>query len=81
MFPHNGNAKMINCKGFGSCGTCSVKIQGNVSKMSQKEKIRLSFPPHSLDSGARLACQVEVLGDIKVLKGSGFWGENLRNAR
>lgn len=25
--PHNGNAKLINCRGLGTCGTCAVEIR------------------------------------------------------
>lgn len=28
---YNGGAKVINCRGIGSCGTCTVKVEGKVS--------------------------------------------------
>ena len=31
---YNGNAKYINCRGIGSCGTCAVEIVGDT--VSQK---------------------------------------------
>lgn len=53
---------------------CIIPPERNV-----KEKLRLNFPPHG-GSGdqspkLRLACQVQVFGDIKVSKRSGFWGQ------
>ena len=72
---YNGNAKIINCRGIGSCGTCAVEIEGEVSPPNWKDKTRLSLPPHSLEKNRRLACQTKVLGDIKVTKYDGFWGQ------
>lgn len=72
---HNRNARYINCKGFGTCGTCAVKITGNINPLTRLEKWRLDFPPHHQNRGLRLACQVEVLGDVEVKKYEGFWGE------
>jgi ferredoxin len=75
LSPYNKKAKYLNCRGLGSCGTCSVRITGDVSPMTKMEKWRLGFPPHRIGSGLRLACQVKVLGDLEVKKGKGFWGE------
>lgn len=72
---YNGKAKIINCMGIGSCGTCAVEIEGEVSKPNWKDKTRRSLPPHSLTKNRRLACQTQVLGDISVVKYSGFWGQ------
>ena len=72
---YNGNAKVINCRGIGTCGTCSVEIEGEVSSPTWREKTRLSLPPHQPQTNLRLACQVQVLGDIKVRKYEGFWGQ------
>jgi len=74
---HNGNARYVNCRGFGTCGTCSVKITGQISPLTKREKWRLNFPPHKFENGLRLACQVKVLGDIEVRKLKGFWGEKI----
>jgi ferredoxin len=78
--PHNGRARLINCRGLGTCGTCAVEIEGQVhpSERSQTEKLRLSLPPHggSQSSLLRLACQVQVLGDITITKRTGFWGQH-----
>jgi ferredoxin len=72
---YNGNAKVINCRGIGTCGTCALEIEGDVSEPQWREKTRLSLPPHSPTSGRRLSCQVEVLGDVKLTKFDGFWGQ------
>ncbi len=77
LSPHNGGANTVNCKGLGSCGTCAVKISGNVPEHTFMEKWRLNFPPHNNEKGLRLACQIEVIDDIKVKKGDGFWGQEL----
>ncbi|MDP3463171.1 MAG: 2Fe-2S iron-sulfur cluster-binding protein [Bacteroidales bacterium] len=75
--PHNGNSNFINCRGLGSCGTCAMKITGDVSPMHSKERLRLSLPPHNHVRGLRLSCQIKVLGDIRVEKGKGYWGQIL----
>lgn len=75
MSPHNGTSRMLNCCGLGTCGTCAVKLEGQVSEMTPAERIRLSLPPHRPENGLRLACQVKVMGDIQVEKGEGFWGQ------
>lgn len=31
LTPHNGQAGWLNCRGFGTCGTCAVAIEGEVS--------------------------------------------------
>lgn len=80
--PHNGNSKLINCRGLGTCGTCAVEIaQGGMVEpkdRNSREKLRLSFPPHNPDEQSpllRLACQVQVHGNLEVTKRSGFWGQ------
>lgn len=72
---YNSAAKAINCRGSGTCGTCAVRIEGDVSEATAREKLRLRFPPHSLEAGLRLACQCSVLGDITVTKYEGIWGQ------
>lgn len=67
-------ARPIHCRGLGTCGTCAVKIKGEVSETTKIERWRLSFPPHQSGSGLRLACQCQVRGDIEVEKWDGFWG-------
>ncbi len=75
---HNGNAKIINCRGLGTCGTCAVAIEGEVSTLGWKEQTRLSLPPHGPETTRRLACQVKVLGNLTVTKFDGFWGHGDR---
>jgi ferredoxin len=71
---YNGKAKLFNCRGLGSCGTCAVRVSGNVSDLSDIEKARLKLPPHQLQDGLRLACQCKVMGNLEVTKQKGFWG-------
>lgn len=74
--PHNGSSDWLNCRGLGTCGTCSVYIQDDVQKMNSKEKIRLNTPPFcNTDKRLRLSCQYTIEGDIEIEKGKGFWGE------
>ena len=72
---YNNNAKIINCMGIGTCGTCAVLVEGEVNEPNWKDKARRSLPPHSPTSDRRLACQTQVLGDVKVTKFDGFWGQ------
>ncbi|MFS8856131.1 (2Fe-2S)-binding protein [Synechococcus sp. H55.7] len=82
---YNPPAHILNCRGLGTCGTCAVQIEGAVSPMGWRERARLSLPPHQLPStaaaqggnGLRLACQVQVLGDLKVTKWPGLWGHRI----
>lgn len=71
---YNSAARALNCRGNGACGTCAVRIEGKVSEMTAAEKLRLSLPPHNRESGLRLACQCNVLGDLVVTKLSGMFG-------
>lgn len=75
---YSDRAKIINCMGIGSCGTCAVEIVGEVSQANWKDRARRSLPPHSLKKNRRLACQTKVLGDISITKYSGFWGQGDR---
>jgi len=85
--PHNGESKLINCRGLGTCGTCAVEItRGTVQPPvpSPRELVRLNFPPHSRSPAnaaqLRLACQctlVESTDAQEVTKYDGFWGQDL----
>ena len=68
-------SRALHCRGHGTCGTCAVRIEGLVTEPTTSERLRLRFPPHTPDSGLRLACQVSVLGDISVTKHAGFFGQ------
>jgi ferredoxin len=72
---YNGQAKLINCHGIGSCGTCAVQVEGEVSEANWKDRTRRSLPPHIPNRNLRLACQTKVLGDVAVTKFDGFWGQ------
>lgn len=72
---YNSQAKVINCRGIGTCGTCAVQVEGAVSEVNWKDKTRRALPPHLPTKPLRLACQTRVLGDIKVTKFDGFWGQ------
>ena len=79
--PHNGMANVVNCRGLGTCGTCAVEIDGRVlpAEASLRERLRLSFPPHSRSphnlERLRLACQVRIDGDLTITKHGGMWGQ------
>lgn len=77
LSPHNGQSRWLNCKGFGTCGTCAVVVEGEVSSLTKVERWRLQFPPHQPHPNLRLACQCKVLGDVQLRKGEGFWGQRL----
>jgi len=75
--PHNDAATTINCRGFGTCGTCAVEIlKGDPPEKTAREHWRLDFPPHDADAGLRPACQVRVTSDMTVRKYPGFWGQH-----
>ena len=67
-------ARALHCRGHGTCGTCAVRVEGEVSPLTRAEQRRLALPPHKLERGLRLACQVQVQGDVEVTKPPGFFG-------
>lgn len=60
---YGGPNKLLNCRGFGLCGTDQIKVEPEdcVSPMTWKEKLHLEEK-----SGVRLACQAKLLADAKV---------------
>jgi ferredoxin len=57
--------KMMNCGGYGQCGTCVVEIvegEENLSPRTQAEERKLKKRPDN----CRLACQVTVNGPVTV---------------
>ena len=70
-------AEALHCRGRGLCGTCAVSVQGPVSDPTPAEIRRLRMPPHQPDSGLRLACQCNVLGDVTITKHAGLWGQRV----
>jgi ferredoxin len=72
---YSGAARALHCRGNSMCGTCAVRIEGEVSAPTPAEIRRLSLFPHRPESGLRLACQCNVLGDLKVSKHDGLFGQ------
>lgn len=76
---YSPRANYVNCRGIGTCGTCAVAIEGEVSDANWRDVARRSLPPHHARQPAqkplRLACQTKVLGNLKVTKFKGFWGQ------
>ena len=72
---YSEGAKVFNCHGHGTCGTCVVAVEGTVSEPTKLENARMAVPPHSAHKERRLACQVKVLGDVRVTKYDGYFGE------
>ena len=72
--------RIVNCMGFGMCGTCRVLIKKgieNTNKLTFKEKLKFKVPVPLGDpipffayigneDQMRLACQTKVLGDLEV---------------
>lgn len=57
--------KMLNCGGYGQCGTCIVEVvdgMDNLSPRTEAEKRKLKRKPDSY----RLACQTLVNGDVSI---------------
>lgn len=57
--------KMMNCGGYGQCGTCIVEVEAGMENLSPKtdvEKRKLRKKPDSY----RLACQTLVNGSVSV---------------
>ena len=85
-----GINKVVNCHGWGTCGTCRVNIvkgMQNTNDMSAFEKAKFRIPlPDPLaplafignEESMRLACKTTVHGDIEVETGPEFnlFGEN-----
>lgn len=57
--------KLLNCGGYGQCGTCIVEVvdgMDNLSPRTEAEKRKLKRKPDSY----RLACQTLVNGDVTI---------------
>ena len=85
---YEGPHKLLNCRGFGMCASCRVRItQGSdqASPMAWFEKLRLASPVLKMmyvdtKDPIRLACRMQVNGDMEVetcpeanLHGEPFW--------
>ena len=80
---YKGKDRMLNCHGWGGCGTCRVLItkgMENTSKMGILERARLKFSLAYIgnEQTMRLACQTKVLGEVEVLTKPplNLYGEN-----
>jgi len=63
--PYKGIAKVANCHGFGTCGTCTVDIlRGETNEMTWLERLRSKLG--KVTPKRRLSCQVTVYGDIEI---------------
>ena len=51
------------CGGVCSCGTCIIKVEGELSAVQSREKLVLGY---SRIKSHRLACQAKILGDVIV---------------
>ena len=71
---YSPRANYVNCMGIGTCGTCAVAIEGEVSDANWRDRTRRALPPHDPKKARRLACQTTVMGNIQVTKFQGFWG-------
>lgn len=84
-----GPHKYFNCMGFAGCASCRVSITKGVENLDPPgwwEKFRLMMPDTGManlghENDMRLACQLQVNGDISVetqpdgnLYGERFWG-------
>jgi len=66
-----GINQVLNCHGFGSCGSCRVLItkgMENASPMGTLERLRLKMSMAYIgnENTMRLACQTRVNGDMEV---------------
>ncbi len=67
-------SEIFNCHGHAMCSSCLVKVEGAISEPTKLEN-QMSFPAYLAHQDRRLACQVKVLGDIKVTRFDGYFGD------
>jgi ferredoxin len=86
---YKGPDKLLNCRGFGLCGTCRVLVKKGMENLSPKTtREKINFNAHPLGMMAvighedemRLSCQVRVNGDCTIettpdlnISGENFW--------
>lgn len=72
---YSGPHKVVNCRGFGQCGSCTVVVKsGNVSRKGAWEKLRALLGPllslklmsNEEKGDVRLACRTKVHGDVEI---------------
>lgn len=71
---YNGAARMFNCHGMGTCGTCRVKVEpeGALTPPTFFERM------HGCTGPMRLACQAQIASDradVRITKMEGFLGK------
>lgn len=69
--PYIGKDKILNCRGFGLCGTCRVElVDGKAPPMTDREEAALvgltPFYARKIPNNVRLSCRLDVKGDIAV---------------
>lgn len=70
--PYMGLNRILNCRGFGLCGTCRVEIVDGkgVPPLSDREEAALvgltPFYARKITNNVRLSCRLDVRGDITV---------------
>lgn len=70
--PYVGKDKILNCRGFGLCGTCRVEIVDGkgVPAMTDREEAALvgfiPFYARKIPKDVRLSCRINLNGDITV---------------
>jgi ferredoxin len=62
---HVGNSPLLFGCRTGICGTCLVRIEGELPPPGEEERELLSLLAPN-DPSARLACQLELVGDVRV---------------
>lgn len=81
LYPHIH--QVLNCHGFGNCGTCRVLITKGIENASsigfvEGLRLKVSMAYIGNEDTMRLACQTRVNGDIEVLTRppTNLFGEN-----
>ncbi len=58
--------KMMNCGGYGQCGTCTVEVVEGMENLSPKTEVEKRILRKKPDS-YRLACQTKVNGPVSII--------------
>lgn len=81
LYPHVH--RVLNCHGFGHCGSCRVLVtkgQDQVSRPGLMERLRMLFSMARIghENTMRLACQTRVEGDCEIVTQPpmNLYGEN-----
>lgn len=69
---YRGKDRLLNCHGFGQCGSCRVLIAKGMDNTNPRpliERIRMWFSMAYVgnEGQMRLSCQTKVLGDVEVV--------------